>query len=287
MALSMSATTATRHVDSGANEESRVSAVSWSAVLGGAFAAASVSVLLLVLGTGLGLSSVSAWPGSGASITTFTVSAAIWLIIVQWLSSALGGYVTGRLRTKWANLHSDEVQFRDTAHGFLSWAVATVLAVAIAASGTTSAISGAGRAAGGAAQAATQALSQSGANGPSYYIDSLFRSDKAVDNDEGAKAEAGRILAKGVRDGSVSDGDKAYLAKMVAARSGLSQDDAKKRVDDVLTQVNEAEAKARAVADETRKATAKASFFLFFSMLIGAFVASAAGAVGGRQRDLI
>ena len=47
-----------------------------------------------------------------------------------------------------------------------------------------------------------------------------------------------------------------------------------------------AEDKAKQAADAARKASAKASFYLFFSMLIGAFIASTAGAIGGRQRDL-
>ena len=43
--------------------------------------------------------------------------------------------------------------------------------------------------------------------------------------------------------------------------------------------------KAKQAAEAARKATAKASFYLFFSMLIGAFIASVAGVMGGRQRD--
>ena len=103
------------------------SAVSWAAVIGGALIAVASTLLLVALGSGIGLSSVSPWSPANPSATTFTLLAAVWLIIVQWLSSGLGGYLAGRLRTKWVGLHTDEVFFRDTAHGFLAWALATVL----------------------------------------------------------------------------------------------------------------------------------------------------------------
>jgi hypothetical protein len=88
------------------------SAVSWAAVIGGALAAVAISLLLVALGSGIGLSSVSPWSSLNPSATTFTLLAAVWLIIVQWLSSAMGGYLAGRLRTKWADIHTGEVFFR-------------------------------------------------------------------------------------------------------------------------------------------------------------------------------
>jgi hypothetical protein len=120
--------------------ESAVSAVSWAAIIAGAFAIVAVGLILLALGSGLGLSSVSPWPNSGPSATTFGALAAVWLIIVQWVSAALGGYITGRLRTKWVGVHTDEVYFRDTAHGFLAWAVAAVIMAAALSSAATSAV---------------------------------------------------------------------------------------------------------------------------------------------------
>jgi hypothetical protein len=120
--------------------ESAVSAVSWAAIIAGAFAIVAVGLILLALGSGLGLSSVSPWPNSGPSATTFGALAAVWLIIVQWVSAALGGYITGRLRAKWVGVHTDEVYFRDTAHGFLAWAVAAVIMAAALSSAATSAV---------------------------------------------------------------------------------------------------------------------------------------------------
>jgi hypothetical protein len=273
-----------RRPDVGMNTESSVSAVAWGPIIGGAFAATSMSLLLLTLGSGLGWSSISTWSDSGVSATTFTIGAAIWLIVVQWLSSGLGGYLTGRLRTKWANMHSDEVFFRDTAHGFLAWAVATVMSVALVASAATSAAGGAARAAANAAGAGAiggQTAVQSSTGPTDYYADALFRTDRPAADDSASKAEAGRILLMSAKSGTIPDNDKTYLAQLVAARTGMPQDAAVKRVNDVSDRIQATAQKAREVADQTRKATAQGSFFLFFSMLIGAFIAS----VGGRQRD--
>ena len=276
--------------------ESSVSAVSWPAIIGGAFVAAAVSVLLLALGSGIGLASVSPWLGSNPSPTTFTAMAAIWLIIVQWISSGLGGYLTGRLRTKWVELHTHEVFFRDTANGFLTWAVATVFVVGLLASSTASLVSGGTRAAasvaggalGGASQALTHNATQSN-DQTGYLVDALFRPAQPNGSAPAseAKSETARILASSVVNGSIAPADRTYLAQLVAARTGISQADAEKRVDDVVAKVKAAEEKAREAADAARKAAASFSFFTFVSMLIGAFIACVAAALGGRQRDEI
>jgi len=252
----------------------------------------------LALGSGFGLASVSPWPNSGASIKTFTVMTAVWLIIVQWLASGVGGYITGRLRTKWTGLHTHEVFFRDTANGFLAWAAATLIGAIFLASAASSVISGAASmatgvasgAAAGASQSATQSATQSGSSATDptgYFVDSLFRTDRPSPNvsQQEVRAEASRILINDMRNGEVSAPDKTYLAQLVAARTGLSQADAEKRIDDVIAQLKAAEAKAREAADAARKAASYASIFTAISMLIGAFIASAAAALGGRQRD--
>ena len=222
-------------------------------------------------------------------MTTFTVMTAIWLIIVQWVSSGLGGYLTGRLRTKWVGVHTHEVFFRDTAHGFLAWAVAAVIGAAVLASGVSSLLSGGAHAAGTVASGAAEGASRGAVqeNPFAYYVDSLFRSDHPNANatDQDVRAEATRILAAGIRNGDVPAGDKTYLAQLVAARTGLSQADAEKRVDDVIAKAKAADTKARQIADATRKAGAYLSIFTAVSMLIGAFIAAAAAALGGRHRD--
>jgi hypothetical protein len=121
---------------SGVAGGSTVSAVSWSAIFAGTVAAMALTLTLVAIGATFGFASVSPWPGVGAAASTFTIATGIWLIVTQWLSAAAGGYLAGRMRVRWHGLHTDEVFFRDTAHGLLTWATATVLVamVAVAAS---------------------------------------------------------------------------------------------------------------------------------------------------------
>ena len=270
--------------------EASTSAVSWPAIIAGAFVSASASLILLALGSGLGLASVSPWPNSGASVTTFTVMTAILLIVVQWISSGLGGYLTGRLRTKWVGTHTHEVFFRDTAHGFVTWAVATVIGALVLASAASSMIGAGVRAASTVASAAAQGAAansaQSAASVRPYDIDTLFRSARLdAESSSDARAETTRIVATGLTTGGVPDADRSYLAELVAARTGISQVDAQKRVDDLIAQSKAAEARARQAVDAARKASAAASIFTALSMLIGAFIACASAALGGQQRD--
>ena len=279
--------------------EARTSAVAWPAIIGGAFAAAALTLILLALGAGFGLAAVSPWPGAGATATTVTAATAVWLIVVQWLSSGVGGYLTGRLRTKWVGLHTHEVFFRDTANGFLTWAVATVIGAALLASaasavmGRTAAV--AGNVASGAAAGAGQAAARPGgtaAEPTAYFVDRLYRSDHPATNGSAAevRAETNRILVTGLGQGGNSSGgvsaaDRAYLVQLVAARTGLSPADADKRVGTVLAEEKAAEAKLRTAANTARKAGATLSIVTGLSMLVGAFIACVAAALGGRQRD--
>ena len=272
------------------------SAVSWAAIIAGAVAATATTVILLVLGTGVGLSIISPWYRAGASAATVGVSAVVWLVVVQWISSGLGGFLAGRLRTKWVGVHTHEVFFRDTAHGFLAWSLATVAGALVFASVTASGVSGAAKgtsdvaaaAASGAAQAGVQSHAGAG-DGSAYFVDTMFRSStNFVDGDKTApRAEATRILARSIQDGTVvlSPTDKTYMAQMVAARTDLAQPEAQQRVDTVVNQLNDAEQKVRQTADVARKRAARLSIATALSMLIGAFIASAAAALGGRIRD--
>ena len=131
-----------RFAETSVKNEAHSSGVSWAAVIGGAFVAAALSLILLALGTGLGLSSVSPWSNIGASASTVGKAAIVWLIVMQIIASAMGGYLAGRLRTKSANIHTDEVYFRDTAHGFLVWAVGLVITAVFLASAATSMLGG-------------------------------------------------------------------------------------------------------------------------------------------------
>ena len=261
--------------------EAYSSGVSWAAVTAGAFVSAALSLILLALGAGLGLSSVSPWSNVAASASSISTAAIVWLIVMQIISSSMGGYLAGRLRTKWASIHTDEVYFRDTAHGFLAWAVALVVMAAFLTSAATYMVGAAAASAAGGTGTATGVQADGrefDSNG--YFVDALFRSDSAKPDSNGAsvRGEVGRILAQSLRGGSVPAADKNYVAQLVATRTELSQTDAEKRVSDVF-------AAAQQAADTARKMIAHALLWVFLALLIGAFFASFAATIGGRQRD--
>ncbi|MDX3934380.1 hypothetical protein [Stenotrophomonas sp.] len=163
------------------------SAVSWGAILAGAIAAAALSLILLILGVGLGLSSVSPWSFEGVTAETFGWSSIAWLTFTAIAASGLGGYLAGRLRTKWSNIHGDETYFRDTAHGFVSWAVATLLTAALLTSAIGGILGAGAKVAGataGAAASTAGGIAAAGAGSAAmgndqgdvqYWVDSLFR----------------------------------------------------------------------------------------------------------------
>ena len=295
------------------------SAVSWGAILAGAAAAAALSLILLILGTGLGLSSVSPWAQTGVTAATFGVGTILWIAFTQLAASGMGGYLAGRLRTKWLSVHTDEVYFRDTAHGFLAWAIASLATAALLSSVIASIVGGgvqAGAAvassaasaavAGGSAVAAAGDTSKPGADsGPmDYFVDSLFRKDFSAQpgaapndtttppNDTSAPptAEVGRIFASTAGADALPEQDVRYLGQLIAQRTGLSQPDAEHRVVETYAQMQakarDAATTAKVAADNARKASSYAALWLFISLLFGAFVASFAATLGGRQRDL-
>jgi hypothetical protein len=291
------------------NIRSRSSAVSWGAVAAGAAAAAALSLILLILGVGLGLSSVSPWATEGVTASTFGLSTILWLTLTQLAASAMGGYLAGRLRTKWSDVHTDEVYFRDTAHGFLAWAVATLATAALLSSviasilgnGAQAGAALVGGAAGGAAGAMRSATgsgddrgNDSGNDAMGYFVDALFRRDTATpettERVTGKETqEVSRIFMHVGRSQPMPAEDIRYVGQIVAQRTGLSQPSAEKRVNDIFAQVQakarEVEAAARAAADKARKASAYSALWLFISLLVGAFFASLAATFGGRQRD--
>jgi hypothetical protein len=283
------------------------SAASWGAIIAGALVAIAVSLILFALGSGLGFASISPWADRGVGATTFTIGAAIWLIVMQWVSALLGGYIAGRLRTRWLGTHVHEVFFRDTAHGFVTWALATVVVATVLASSVSSGVSGgvhaASNVASGAAQGAMSGaegtIAQRGMSGapPStmtYEVDKLFRSGSGstssaagMGDQRGSdpRMEAARIMVNALSTGSVPDSDRAYLVGVVAARTGLSEADAQRRADDFISSAMEAEARVKAAADAARKAAAELGIYTALSMLMGAFIASVAAVLGGRVRD--
>jgi hypothetical protein len=289
-----------------------VSGVSWPAIAAGAVASAALALLLIAFGAGLGLSAISPWSDSGVSSTTFSVGTGIYLIIVAVMSSAIGGYLSGRLRTKWVGIHSNEVFFRDSAHGFLAWAFATLISATALASTTAYLANGAvAGIAGGSAQAVRSI------NPSQIYVDKLFRpapaaataqtpaaAPAATNNDQAtapapaetpnpqpaeasgnqpnsaqARAEILRLWTADFRNGDdLGADDRAYVAQVVAAQTGMNEADSQKRVDQVVTE-------AKAAADKARRGAAHLSFWLTAALLFGAFAASLAAVEGGALRD--
>jgi hypothetical protein len=227
-------------------------------------------------------------------------------VIVAVMSSAVGGYLAGRLRTKWVGVHTNEVFFRDTAHGFLAWAFATLLSATILTASTAYVANGVAAGAGGALAQAARSI-----NPAEVYVDKLLRPapgstqaaapasaaepNAAAANTATTPASAGapggatnpnqarsEILrlwtADFAKDQDLNQSDKAYVAQVVAARTGLSPADAEKRVNEVVTE-------AKAATDKARRGAARLSFWLTAAMLFGAFAASLAAAEGGALRD--
>jgi hypothetical protein len=282
------------------------SAVSWGAIFAGAASAAALSLILLVLGTGIGLTAASPWAhdGTGEALGTGSV---IWLALTAALASGLGGYVAGRLRTRWTDAHVDEVHFRDTAHGLVAWAVATIVTAGVMTStigaivdrGASAAATVVAPAAGAAGMAAAGAAGRAGGSmgdPTSYFTDMLFRRDASATpsatpapGDTPPAAEAVRIFANGLRTGALPAEDIRYAGQLVAQRTGLAQPDAEKRVADTFARAkaaaDDAANKAKEAADTARRAAAHASFWIFFSLLLGAFMSSFFAMLGGRQRD--
>jgi hypothetical protein len=267
------------------------SAVSWAAIAAGAVVAASTSLLLIALGGGVGLASLSPWTHTGASVGTFTAITAMGLIVVQWVSSGVGGYIAGRLRTRWIGVHTHEVFFRDTAHGFITWATATLLASAtaalIASSTAGAGLHAASSVGAGAAMGAVSSTTSAASVDP-YDVDTLLRPGNPATAASGGdvRAQTTRILAKGLTSDDVPAEDRAYLAQIVSAQAGVSPTDAQTRIDSEIAKLQAAKLQAKQAADKARKAAETASIFTALAMLIGAFIACISAALGGKLRDL-
>ncbi len=260
--------------------EAHASGVSWAAIVAGAFITAAIALALLALGTGVGFSAVSPWADAGATARAIGWTAIAWLVLMQLVASSVGGYLTGRLRTKWVHVHTHEVFFRDTAHGFLAWAVASVMTAAFLTSAAAVMAGGVARTATGpAASPATTDVNSPDA----YVVDTLLRTTAAVPSDTNAtsrRGEVGLILANGLRAGALPASDRSYLAQLVAARTGAAPAQAEQQVDAAYAQMQQN-------ADTARKAIAHSMYWTFLALLIGAFCASLAATIGGKERDRV
>jgi len=273
---------------------------SWSAAIAGALAATAVTLIIVALGSGIGLSFAS--PYGGPSATTMTVAAAVWLVMAETMGFATGGYLAGRLRRPAYDGVMGETTFRDAAQGVIVWAIG-VMAMALLA-GWVSLF------AAGATAHVAASMNPAAGNGPAnmastsgptdYFVDLMFRPAPSTATAGGqrpapetvgiapagaqgalsseARAEMTRILARSLVQARIDDADRAYLAQVVAARTGLSPDEAQRRVSEV-------ESRARDAADKAAKAGAYFSFWVFMALLFGGAAATLGGILGGQLRD--
>jgi len=260
--------------------------LSWGAIIAGALCAAAISLVLFTFGSAIGLSAVSPWPHVGLSPTVALVIAALWAAIVQVVGFAAGGYVAGRVRNGWGGVVQQERRFRDGMHGLVVWALGILAGAAIAAS-----------AAGGLIHSGVQTAAvpvPQGTAPADYAFDYLMRpaANEAtaapaaqpqsvvlrLPNLQELQPAVVRIFNAALLSGSLPAADRSYLATLVSMRTGISQADAEKRVDEAFQQ-------ARAAADKTRKAMVLAGFLAAATLAIGCAAACAGATAGGRHRD--
>jgi hypothetical protein len=262
------------------------SAISWPAILGGATAAASLSLILMVVGTGLGLASVSPWANTGISAKGFDIGTVAWILVTPTIASMIGGYLCGRLRTRWLQTHTDEVRFRDAAHGFLAWAAATIMTVAIFAVTVNLFIQ----------RIPPLGMVQDLSIPAEYYTNKLFRKIPTTSADQAplqaqavALIESNRIFAKSLSTGQVAKDDLIYLTQQIRYYAGISEVEADKRLrtvfSDAQAQLEESIVMSKRGFDEARKNSALASMWFILSLLFSAVAACFAATLGGKRRD--
>lgn len=263
------------------------SAVAWPAILAGATVAAALSLVLLMLGSGLGLTALSPWaqPARDA-LPAFGMGSVLWMILMSALASALGGYLAGRLRTRWIDTQVDEVFFRDTAHGLLSWAVATLLTAVALTSAAKSLSLVDGRSV--ASSTPMSSLSLPTLISPQEQFAELMLQTRPAGTPAGEaaqRAEAARIFALAMQAGALTDDERRYLSESVARMTGTSAGSAEQTLTQTLREARTTAEDVAVAAAERAERVARLPLWMFLSLLVGAFCASAAAALGGAQRD--
>ena len=272
-----------------AGEQEHHSYIDWPAVIGGIVLASAISLVLLAFGSAVGLSFANFEAGPDVNPIWIAVAAASWLLWVQISSFMAGGYLTGRLRRRFNDATEHESDVRDGIHGLLVWAGALVIGAIIAVGGLGAAFSAAGNAIGTLTTAASNVADDAAIDPNAYFVDTLFRSPPGATPAAGSlqdfRGEASRIFIASTVSGSVSDTDKAYLAQLVSANTGLTPDEANARVEEVMQAMDTAKAQAAAAAEEARKWTVLGAFLTAASFLVSAVGAYWAAMKGGRHRD--
>ncbi|MFL4984047.1 MAG: hypothetical protein ACJ8EN_10710 [Xanthobacteraceae bacterium] len=249
-----------------------LSYIHWGPVSAGAIAAAAVWFVLMTFASAVGLATLSPSPTWRDTSIALALLSGVWLLLVALGSFGLGGYLAGRVRSSWAT-SEDEVEFRDGAHGLLVWALAVVIGAVLTWATATALTS---------VSAGTTTVMRPTQGEPAflaYELDRLFRSDRRPERaDPEARAEAGRIIMTGVGRRDIGAEDRAYLVRLVAARTGLAPADAERRVSEVVAQARQAARRARA-------SSVVIGFMTAASLAVGAAAAWFAAGIGGRHRD--
>jgi hypothetical protein len=268
--------------------------VEWGAVLAGAFLAAAISFVLLTFGTSIGLSATSPWPNMGASTKVIASIAVFWAMAQQIGAFMAGGYVAGRMRSRWHEA-GHEVEFRDGLHGGLVWAVGVVIGAALFLSAAGSIVKSGAQIAGGAAAVAgassndpmdavidamlrpanvAQAAAPAGGGSPPAQSGQRARTVTGDDS----RSEISRALASAVANGSLTTENRTYLAQLVSQRAGLPQAEAERRVDQAFNSAREA-------ADKARRSAILTGFVTAASLGVSLGAAWWAAMRGGHHRD--
>jgi hypothetical protein len=245
----------------------------WTPVILGAVIATALSSILLAFGATIGLGVTSAAPTWRDASTALALLSGLYLIIQAVISFGVGGYIAGRTRTASAASHVSEIEHRDGLHGLAAWALAVVLGAFFAGLIGSAALTRSNAALPAARTSAAEPLL-------SYELDRLFRPSRRAANVDLAseRAEAGRILLTTSSHTGIATEDRGYLVQMVAATTGLAGADAEKRADTAI-------ANAKTAIDRSRRSTVILAFSVAAALLLGAVIAWAAAAAGGRHRD--
>lgn len=264
-------------------EIERPSFVDWPGVFVGMFVAAALSWLLLTFGSAIGLASVSLYTATRDTVTTLTLAAGAWFALSQIYAVATGAYIAARLRPRVSVLDSDEVAFRDGVSGLTVWALAIVIGLGLASIGAYSAARATANVAGAAATTAARTVD------PAYTVDRLLRpanpgqtAPDQAQTDNATRQEVGRILANALVTGDMPQADRDYLSRLVAARTGVSPEDAQRRLTEIYDQ---AKATALDAAEKTRRTSALIGFWVVFITFVAGLAAWWAGTLGGTHRD--
>jgi hypothetical protein len=242
-------------------------------VIAGAITGAALSLVLISFGSAIGLSVASTAPTWRDTSATLAVVSGLFLLLSAVISFGVAGYVAGRLRTRWTTtLHNDFVEFRDGTHGLVAWALAIVISgIAAAILAATFAFRAVPPAAAPTASAGEALIA--------YDLDRLFRSDRRPQGDLSySRAEANRILLSATGREGLKPEDRGYLARVVAAHTGIAQPDAEKRVDEAVEA-------AKTAVKKARQSGVILGFSVAVSLLLGAAAAWYAACLGGQHRD--